>query len=253
MLLFDSYPPEAFKDGLWAKGLKDRLDPDYLRELLGSPAPIFIAPGWKCKVRHWTTPLVQWVQFEREEWPSGPCFWRCKPAVLASPSSPSALYAGFYIERGLPPGAATPAEVERGQVMADDDENWDWNRFYPRLSTETGLGEIMLKFPAQRRCIWVWDSTAKCGKPFPFQGRPALADVQKHITGIARDHWIDLVVGVEYSLSECVHLQDGLVKELVKVDADGLAAGPLKLACELCQLIRPHQGEGHEISDSPTS
>ena len=239
MLLFDSYPPEAFKDGLWAKGLKDRLDPYYLRELLGWAAPVVIAPGWKCKVRHWTTPLKQWVQFEREEWPSGPCFWRCKPAVLSSRSSPSSLYAGIYIERGLPLRAATPAEVERGQVMVDNDEKWDWNRFDQRLSTETAIGEIMLKFPAQRRCIWVWDSTAKSGKTFHFQGRPPLADVQKHVKDIDRDHWIDLVIGVEYSMTECLRLQDELVKELVQVDANGVATGPLKLGYDLCQLIRP--------------
>ncbi len=244
MLLFDPDTPNAFEDGRWAKPLRDMLEPSYLRELLKAPSAVVIAPHWKAAVKLWHYTFYQWIQFERDNWPPGPHFWRGKPAVL---SSPSALYAGYYVERGYPPGQPAPATPE--QIMEDGDTNWDWGRFVELLSEESaGDGQedefsgLLLPLPVGRRCIWVCDSTTdRCGQPFYFQGRHTLVEVLKHVKEIKRDHWIDLVVGVEYSLSECVHLQDGLVKELVQVDSNGVAAGPLKQAYELCRLVRPDE------------
>jgi|SRR5208282_2081476 len=234
---------EGFADGHWAGGLKEKLDPNFLRELLGTTGPVVIAPGWHCRVRLWRATFQQWIQFEPNDLPAGPFFWSGKPAIL---SSPSALYAGYYVERGYPPEDATQEQKDLGEVMADDDKQWDWHRFCRLLSPGSSLSELLFKLPAERRCIWIWDAKEQRGHAHKFGDQPPFAAVKDHIKEIKRKHWIDLVVGVEYSLDDCLLPKDQIVKDLVQVDRDGVVLGPLKQAYDLYQLVRavgdgPHQ------------
>lgn len=233
-MLFDRGFPEGFIDGRWAKGMWEALG--QLRERLNETRDI--APGLECTHRVWRGPFFnQWVQYEPKDY-RGPAFRIGKPAVVAGRSldaSHPALYAGYYIERGLPPG--TPGRIYREQIMEDNDPTWDWTRFYKTLSDESAgivaangqakLSGVLRSLPTDRRCIWISDSTAKAvttqtgdtiiapGICHALGELSELSKVKDDIGKIKRTHWIDLIVGVRYSMEECMERQEGLIDGIV--------------------------------------
>ena len=69
------------------------------------------------------------------------------------------------------------------------------------------LVKLLNSLPAERRFIWVWDSTAREGKPFPLKelSTDVLQGVTRYIDDeVGQAHWIDLVAGVQYTFNECV-------------------------------------------------
>ena len=214
---------DGFALGRWVRRLREELRPKHVREHLMESDDVNVVDDadWYCKARFWHATTEQWIQYEprelrkdhRDDEEGSAFFWSGKPAALASES---AMYVGYYVERGLPQGYGKPEQVKRGQEI---DSTWHWNGFKQMLSEETP-GKILLavmdSLPAAHRTIWVRNSTTEESKPFPLQ-RPdtsVLANVWKYADNIQKTHWIDVVAGAEFSLDRCLDKQSELVPEI---------------------------------------
>ena len=164
----------------------------------------------------------QWIQFQNFP---GSFFWSGKPAVL---SSPTALYAGYYVERGLPPGKGCPNK----RVM---DLHWHWYGFDRALSAEpfrSNLSTALASLPTPR-CVWVSNLTQGIDQSFSLKGHSTLTKVRAYANKIPPNKWVDVVLGVRYSKRECLRLQDQIVEKLIE---------PLKQAHALYALVCSAQG-----------
>jgi len=198
---------DGFDKGRWAKNLRHEL----------SRLPII--PGWQPRVRLWHGTWQQWIQFEPEGF-RGPFFWSGKAAVL---SSSAALYAGYYVERGLPPGEDQP-ELIMGP-------GWHWHGFRRALCEEpilNHLSAIVARLPRTRRCIWVSNPASGRGRAYPFKTQSTAVKVRAYVDSIPSDKWVDVIIGVQYSKDECLGLQNQIVEEIIE---------PLKEGHELYTLV----------------
>lgn len=244
MMIF-SESQEGFKFGRWVGNLNTELGPSRLREHLHERHDVYVISdrNWFPKPRFWRATGDQWLQFERrdlqtrdylDDGEGSGFFWSGKPAVL--PSQP-ALHAGYYVERGYPRGVATQDQIRRGQEI---DSKWHWWRFLPMLSGEAPAEHLLralASLPAERRCIWVSDSTARKSQPFMMRepSQSAFQGVMRHIEHEIDDaHWIDLVAGARFTFEECVG-PDGQEK-IVPVIFRALQAGH-----RLHELVAAHR------------
>jgi hypothetical protein len=244
MDLFDTHTFKAFEDGHWAKGLRAELKPNRLREYVHADNQVIIMPPlpphrkvtWNCTYRQWHGTHQSWLQYEPEDH-SGPFFWSGKPAIMCTDE---ALYAGYYIERGLLWEEATQDEKDRGQVM---DETWDWHRFRRLIRHDPqGLLRIAAALPRDKRCVWMCvtqrqQDNQKSLARLSLESEPDLREVIKRVHGSRRGDWIDLVVGVEFTKPECGRLQYDIVNELVQLSPDRDVLGPLAVARDLHDLV----------------
>jgi len=208
------FSDQGFAKGAWAGALRKKLQPP---SIVASP----VIPGWKPEFRIWRGTFQKWIQFQPQK---GAFFWSGKPAVL---SSPTALYAGYYVERGYPPDRP---KTEASQTMRP---GWHWYGFYRVLSEKPlqgGFSAVLGSLTDTRRCIWVSQPTSKepTGSEKDFSGQVVLASIKEHIDQISPDEWIDVVVGARYLKDECLSVQDQIVPEIMTA---------LKKGAELYELV----------------
>ena len=129
---------------------------------------------------------------------------------------------------------ASPEQIKLGQEIGP---TWHWNAFYPMLSEEpldNRLVKLLNSLPAERRFIWVWDSTAREGKPFPLKelSTDVLQGVTRYIDDeVGQAHWIDLVAGVQYTFNECEQGQEKIIPGVVSA---------LRTGFELYRLVNEY-------------
>ena len=210
------FSQKEFAEGSWAGALRTKL-----RRPSIAPNPIIA--DWEAKTRIWRGTGQRWIQFEPRT-NIGPFFWSGKPAVL---SSPTALYAGYYVERGY--RSDRPKETEASQVM---DERWHWHGFYRALSEEplrSNLGWTLASLPETRRCVWVSQPPNNKDQK-EFDAQATLAEVKAYVDSdsIRQDEWVDVIVGARYLKDECLSLQDQIVTEVINA---------LKKGAELYELV----------------
>jgi hypothetical protein len=149
-----------------------------------------------------------------------------KPAVMAIRET---LYAGYYVERGL----ATLAGTDKSQdyLMHGD---WHWHLFMSTLNTPEQrlvLAELMKRLPEENRGILFLRApqTEREYLTFiPYTDASSLDEVESLIIESEVNDWIDLILGVRFTLDECLALQDGIVDQL---------RAPLNLAVSIENLI----------------
>jgi hypothetical protein len=199
---------DGFAEGRWAKGLCHEL------------AHLPLIGGWHPKVRVWRGTWQQWIQFELDGF-SVPFFWSGKPAIL---SSPSHLFAGYYVERGLPERPDQPLMVMN--------LGWDWHGFYRAFPEGPMMDRItatVAKLPKERCRVWVTNPpSGDRSRIFSLEGHEDAETIKAHIDSIPPTEWVDVVVGVQYGLEECLNLQDRIVEEII---------APLRIGFEIYNLV----------------
>ena len=70
--------------------------------------------NWECMLKMWHWTYQWWLQYQPPE--LGAFFWSGKPAVM---SDENGLYAGYYVERGLPDDVASVEQRARDQVVGE--------------------------------------------------------------------------------------------------------------------------------------
>jgi hypothetical protein len=162
-----------------------------------------IIPELVPRARVWRATWKQWIQFE-PDWLKGPAFMFGKPGIM---SQGEALYAGYYVERGLPPDCGRPE-----YIIGDD---WHWHGFDQCLKNDdlrSRLNFMLLNLPENRRCIWIrTDQAQNC---LEYEGDHSLLNTREIVQGVPANEWIDVILGVRFSKKECLDLQDGIVLEL---------------------------------------
>ncbi|MDE2180772.1 MAG: hypothetical protein KGJ40_07995 [candidate division NC10 bacterium] len=197
----------GFNEGRWAGNLA---------ELLRNRN---IVPGLSPKARVWRANWKQWIQFEEPGLP-GPIFWLGKPGII---SNEEILYAGYYVERGLPQRPGIPS------TYAITPE-WHWHGFIKCLvnhELRSVLSRLLLNLPEQRNCIWIHTETSD--QHFKYVSEDTLLEAQSALPALSSDKWIDVVLGVFFTKQECLGLQAELVHHLVS---------PIIQAYEICSLVK---------------
>lgn len=128
-----------------------------------------------------------------------------------------ALFVGYYVERGIPHCADMPAkEMPPGS-------SWHWFGFQ-RCLAEDGLREdlnaLMLDLPKERRVVWIdCSETEEPGEPLapplvkilPYEGLTTLVETKAIVDTIPRFQWINLMLGLRFTLNECLTEQHDLL------------------------------------------
>jgi len=191
----DLFTSDTFEKGGWATELYNQ----YLKD-----TPLSDLKGWTCNWKMWRGTYQRWLQYQPI---TGQFFWHSKPAIA---STREALYAGYYVERGLPDNVAALHRIPEMEVIKP---HWHWWPFMDFLIAEPQtLYSTLAKFPAERRCVWVCDSephpdvtVSNLGTPFRISSVPDLDAVKDHIGRVRHDHWIDLIAGIQYTKDECMN------------------------------------------------
>ena len=148
--------------------------------------------------------MEQWIQFETGLIP-GPLFWIGKPAIRASTD---ALYAGYYVERGLPPGNI---RGDSGVITPQ----WHWHGFWRCLTEEdfrTQLHELMLGLQEERRSIWI--DAGERSAFLSYTGENSLEEAAGLCSSVPPDYWIDFFIGIRLEKEQCLALQGAIVPEI---------------------------------------
>ena len=187
MILFTE---SGFQNGRWAGSLAKSL------------RPLQLIPDSVPKGRIWRGNWRQWIQFE----PSvsvGPVFWMGKASIR---SSNTALYAGYYVERGLPPDKGHKLEY----VITKE---WQWHGFINCLRNAS-LHNLLMDLPEDRRCIWIENDEIDLDERIRYTNESSLRHANDIISDIADDYWINVMIGNFYSKDECLKIQNQIVQEL---------------------------------------
>jgi hypothetical protein len=179
----------GFQNGRWAGSLAKLL------------RPLHLIPDLVPKGRIWRGTWQQWIQFE----PSvsiGPVFWMGKASIR---SSATALYVGYYVERGL-----KWAEGIKQEYITTED--WHWHGFVNCLK-EGSLHALLMDLPADRRCIWIENDEIDLDERIGYTNESSLRQVENFINNIADNHWINVMLGNSYSKDECLKTQNQIVQE----------------------------------------
>jgi hypothetical protein len=220
----------SFTQGEWAAGLR--------KAILARQRFI---PDWGPRYRIWRYSGHQWLQYEPDAFPKAPFFWSGKPAIRATRPKSSrhgqvnvdeALFVGYYVERGIPHCPEMPAkEMQSG---------WHWYGFercftVPLLRDD--LNALMLNLPAGRRSVWIDCSEtegpgAALAPPLvqvlPYEGLTTLAEVKAIADGVPDFQWVNVFLGVRYTMGECLAEQGNLVDHF---------RNPIVRANEIRQLV----------------
>lgn len=184
------FTESGFKDGRWAGSLANLL------------RPLHIIPDVVPKGRIWRGNWRQWIQFE----PSvsvGPLFWMGKTSIRSSNTS---LYAGYYIERGVPQTEANKREY----IMTKE---WHWHGFMNCLKTAS-LHYSLMELPVDKRCIWIENDEIELDERINYINESSLRQVENIINNIDDRYWINVMIGNFYSKDECLKIQNEIVQEL---------------------------------------
>jgi hypothetical protein len=207
----DLFTSDSFEKGGWATVLRNK----HFKK-----TPVRDLVGWECMWKIWRGTGQRWLQYQPPN--TGPFFWSGKPAII---STREALYAGYYVERGLSSDVAAQNHRPKQEVIND---GWDWNRFLDLLIKQPAiLYSELAKLPAERRCIWLCDqppshhqnvTASNLGRVYSINN---VADLDAPKTRIDHeihiDHWIDLIAGVRYAKDECLDKDrwPSIVREIV--------------------------------------
>ena len=185
------FAKHGFNQGSWAGGLRS-----VLRERR-------VLTDKQAVTRLWRPTWTHWIQFEPIGY-TGPAFWFGKPAIIAREE---VLYAGYYVERGY-------AVHENSEYVMDS--GWHWRLLLTTLANTVQrrrMSELMENLPESRRCIWLL-----CGqepsKRIAYQDATSLDEMQSVISACDSNDWIDLILGVSFTVDDCLALQEGVVDEL---------------------------------------
>jgi hypothetical protein len=153
-----------------------------------------------------------------------------------------ALFVGYYVERGVPHRPEMPAkEMHAGSP-------WHWYGFERCLSEPVlrdALNALMLNLPMDRRVVWIdCSETDQAGAPvapplvrvLPYEGLTTLTETKTTVDGIPVFQWINVMLGVRYTIDECLTEQRDLVDRF---------RNPIVRANEIRQLVedaRPVSG-----------
>lgn len=191
----------------------------------------------QCHARLWRgeSPWKQWIQFEPSGFPGGPAYWLGKPAIL---SCGQRLFAGYYIERGYPENYHAQLGYQGSRLeekrQTEITPGWHWHPFMAALANaerRSRLNHIMNTLPASRRCIWLLNNQ-QTERLIPYEGEVSLQDLRSELHNADSTFYIDLIMGVYFTVDECLELQDAIVEELRK---------PLVQANEIDLLVLSQQ------------
>jgi hypothetical protein len=110
------------------------------------------------------------------------------------------------------------------------DSGWHWRLFLAMLANtdqRRRLSELLENLLESRRCIWLLCGQ-KPSKRIPYQDATSLDEMQSHISACDSNDWIDLILGVSFTVDDCLTLQERIVDEL---------RAPLIRALEIEDLI----------------
>jgi len=143
-----------------------------------------------------------------------------------------ALFIGYYVERGVPHHDMPARQI---------DSRWHWHGFARCLSESRlrdDLNALMLNLREDRRVVWIDCSEAEhpagtvvppVVRVLPYKGLTTLAETKKIIDGIPQYQWINVMLGVRYSMTECLTEQRDLIGEF---------RNPIVRANEIRQLVQ---------------
>ena len=156
-----------------------------------------------CRILRNTT--LRWVQYQPPGL-KGPEHWLAKPAILPSESK---LFAGCFVERGLPKELAREPEYIFGK-------SWRWHGFIACLEDpdlRARLHAYMTNLTTGRSCIRTWVEHAE-DHVDAYTGADCLLALRDRLKTIPADKWITCVLGVQFTKIECLDLQEKIVLEL---------------------------------------
>ena len=90
----------------------------------------------------------------------------------------------------------------------------------------------MESLPLTRRCVSL--RALRPSNRIPYENKVSLGQMESGIGDCDPDEWIDLILGVSFTLDECLTLQDGILDEL---------CSPLIRAREIDDLVLEQQDE----------
>lgn len=191
------FAKQGFNQGSWATRLRPLL---LERRIINDKRK-------RAVTQRWRPTQTFWIQYEPVDLPKGPAFWLGKPAVQAWDGK---LYAGYYIERGHV--EYTKKSMDPYKLM---DASWHWHSFLATLANPEQrhrLSELMRTLPEDQRCIGsrCWQDESK---PIDHDST-SLDEMESVINGCGPNDWIDLMLGVSFTMDECLQLQDSIVNEL---------------------------------------
>lgn len=201
------FSEKGFNEGRWAGQLAQVL------------RKCHIIPELSPKARIWRASWKQWIQFE-EPGLTGPVFWLGKPGII---SNEEALYAGFYVERGLPRSNGTLS-------MYVITPKWHWHGFAQCLGNpnlRSALNSLLQELPRQRSCIWI--RTDQGDQHLNYESENTLLEAKTSLTTLPSDIWIEVILGVFFRKSECLGLQAAIIPEL---------NAPIIRAYEISSLVK---------------
>ncbi len=206
---------DGFRTGKWAKELKGQL-----------PQPIH--KDWKSIIRVLRGKWVQWIQFERRDWPKeGPRYRWAKPAILALDDQ--WLNVGLYVERGYD-RANLPRDPLAG--WQEYSQDWDWHALMERWSSPAGREAF------HRHVVFLRDPVAMLQASNPYETFPLIliplvtpdsySEVLREVEPIPFSCWVALIIGVRIPWETC-HQAAKVVPEL--------CWNPLVQAVEMCATL----------------
>ena len=205
----------GFEKGSWAGMLATRLRGK--RVLVGR----------KPKARLYRHTWTHWVQIDPSGY-SGPAHWLGKPAVVADGE---ALYAGYYIERGID-------HHERPEYVITSE--WHWHSLracIDKPATRREIDTVMQEVPSERR--WV---AAFCrDKRFEpaYESEATLLAFRRFVDECPPGEWVNGYLGARFEIDECLTQQEKLVDRLVS---------PLQLGAEIERIVLRERDAEHDSS-----
>jgi hypothetical protein len=136
-------------------------------------------------------------------------------------SSATALYVGYYIERGL----RRSEGIKQEYIITKD---WHWYGFL-RCLRNGSLNELLFDLPDDRRCIWIENNELNLNVRISYSNDSSLREAEHMIEEIAEDNWINVMLGNFYLKGECLDLQQQIVPRL---------RTPIVRAYEIDMLVR---------------
>jgi len=203
------FSEKGFNEGRWAGQLAQVLRK---RNIIPELSP---------KARIWRASWKQWIQFE-EPGLTGPVFWLGKPGII---SNEEALYAGFYVERGLPRGNGTLSTY----VITPE---WHWHGFAQCLDNpnlRSALNSLLQELPRQRSCIWIRTDTDQGNQHLNYESENTLLDTKNYLAALPSDIWIEVILGVSFRKPECLGRQEEIIPDL---------NAPIICADEISSLVK---------------
>ena len=184
-----------------------------------------VLPGRKPKARLYRHTWTQWVQIEPSGY-SGPTHWLGKPAVVADSG---ALYAGYYIERGID-------DHERPEYVITPEWHWySLRACIDKPEVRREIDDAMQKVPPEHRQV-----AASCRDQYfepAYEGETTLLAFRRFVDECPPGEWVNGYLGACFEIDECLTQQEKLVDRLVS---------PLQLGAEIERIVLRERDAEHD-------